>query len=163
MAISRISEAVEEARRELAENAGRDPTTTAFDFDPSREAAAFLAGVHWHHNRPLASEESAIRAAQEYAASATGRGTIEGRAPDPDITGLELTEQICFDKVKKERDAYREAQTALLDKFATMARPQDILLVAGEMTAQEMRTARAIANWYLSTARSLLSQSTEGE
>lgn len=100
----------------------------------------------------------------------------DGEASDPCAPDLELTDQICFDKVKKERDELRaaleRAQEALgkahraqintMYRFALMTRPQDIRLAAGEMTAQEMRTARAIANWYLSTARSLLSQPTEG-
>lgn len=73
-----------------------------------------------------------------------------GQAPDPDIAGLELTERICFDKVKKERDAYREALRPFADASA-IGTPNPTII---RITVRLADTVRA---------RSLLSQPTEGE
>lgn len=82
-------------------------------------------------------------------------------AHDLDIAGLELTEQICFDKVKKERDAYREAlrpfaeEASAWDHSFSKAEPvfsDDKKFGLGEATVGHLRRAR-----------SLLSQPTEGE
>lgn len=82
---------------------------------------------------------------------------LGGDSPASAVDEVEAPDTI--DKLKRENAGLREA---LLRKFEDMARPSAILLACGEMPAQERRTAQAVANWYLSTARTLLSQSSEG-
>lgn len=80
-----------------------------------------------------------------------------GQSPDPDISGFKLTEQICFDKVKKERDAYRKA----LEPFAQEAdRLNDMF---DDETPYDPGDEDGVRFRQFRHARSILSQPTEGE
>ena len=72
----------------------------------------------------------------------------ESEAPDPEVQGISLTQQICFDKLKRERDAYREALKPFCDAMARKDTAQSVKLAALEKAADRART--------------LLSQSSEG-
>lgn len=83
-------------------------------------------------------------------------------ASDPDTAGLELTEQICFDKVKKERDAYREALKPFAkagELFPSRGEDEWDMLVYSPAAGKEY----SICGDDLRRARSLLSQPTEEE